>query len=62
MGNEIYKQHGFFCFICILQIDVVGHFSMDLVKIIHHKKKNIFIHHSIFFICVQSIHRCIFIP
>jgi hypothetical protein len=36
MGNEIYKQHGFFyMYVCF---DVVMHFVMSLVTMIHHKK------------------------
>jgi predicted neutral ceramidase superfamily lipid hydrolase len=36
MGNEIYKQHGFF-YMCVC-VNVVVHFVMGLVTMIHHKK------------------------
>ncbi len=36
MGNEIHKQHGFFyMYMCV---NVVVHFVMGLVTMIHHKK------------------------
>ncbi len=37
MDNEIYKQH---CFLFNMYtcVDVVVHFAMDLVTMIHHKK------------------------
>jgi len=37
MGNEIYKQHGYFSYMCVC-VDIVVHFVMGLVKLIHHKK------------------------
>jgi hypothetical protein len=37
MGNEIYKQHGFFSYMYMC-IDVVVHFIMGLVIMIHHIK------------------------
>ncbi len=37
MGNEIYKQHGFFLYIYMC-VDVVGQFVMDLVIMIHCKR------------------------
>jgi len=37
MGNEIYKQHGLF-FYMYMCVDVVVHFVMSLVTMIHHKK------------------------
>ncbi len=43
MGNEMYKQHGFFSYIYIC-VDVV-HFLMHLVTMIYHKK----------YICLQTI-------
>jgi hypothetical protein len=37
MGDEIYKQHDFssYMYSCV---DVVGHFLMNLVTMIHHNK------------------------
>jgi hypothetical protein len=37
MGNEIYKQHGFFFYI-YLCVDIVVHFIIGLITIMHHKK------------------------
>jgi hypothetical protein len=37
MGNEIYKQHGFFSYTYVC-VDVVVHFKMGLVIMIRHKK------------------------
>ncbi len=37
MGNEIYKQHGFFSYMYVC-VDLVVHFVMGLVTMIHHKK------------------------
>jgi len=51
MGNEIYKQHGFFLHVRV--VNVVVHFVMGLVIIIHHKK----------YTCLQTIqffHLCAF--
>jgi hypothetical protein len=43
MGNEIYK-HGFFSYMYVC-VDVVVHFVMGLVTMIHHKK----------YTCLQTI-------
>ncbi len=37
MGNEIYKQHGFF-FYMYMCVDSIVHFVMVLVTMIYHKK------------------------
>jgi hypothetical protein len=37
MGNEIYKQHEFFSYMYMC-VNVVVHFVMGLVTMIHHKK------------------------
>ncbi len=37
MGNEIYKQFGFFFYMYVC-VGVVVHFVMGLVTMIHHKK------------------------
>jgi len=52
MDNEIYKQHCFFSYMYTC-VDVVMHFAMDLVTMIHHKK----------YTCLQTIqflHLCAF--
>jgi hypothetical protein len=52
MGNEIYKQHGFFSYMYMCVIIIV-HFVMGLVIMIHHKKKT----------CLQTVqffHLCAF--
>ncbi len=58
MGNEIYKSYGFYC--CMYTyVDIVGHFAMNLVTMIHHKKYTFLFEPFNFFIFVHSIHRCI---
>jgi hypothetical protein len=37
MGNEIYKQHGIFSYMYMCVDDVVVHFVVGLVIILHHK-------------------------
>ncbi len=60
MGNETYEQHGF-SFYMYMCVDVVGNFAMDLVIMMSHKKCT-YLQVFQFFICVHSIHRCIFNP
>ncbi len=45
MSNEIYKQHGFFSYMCVCVCVCVVHFVMGLVTMIHHKK----------YMCLQTI-------
>jgi hypothetical protein len=42
-------------------VDVVGNFAMDSVIMMSHKKCT-YLQMIQFFICVHSIHRCIFNP
>jgi hypothetical protein len=52
MGNETYKQHCFFFYMYVC-VDVIVHFVMGLVTMIHHEK----------YTCVptiQFIHLCAF--
>lgn len=58
MGNEINKSYGYYC--CIYTyVDIVGHFAMKLVTMIHHKKCAYLFEPFNFFICLHSMHRCI---
>jgi hypothetical protein len=58
MDNEMYKKHGFFyMYMCV---NVIVHFVMGLVILIHHKKYTYLCIIQLF-ICVHSIHRCIFL-
>jgi hypothetical protein len=55
MGNEIYKQHvfSFYMFLCV---DVVVHFVMGLVTMIHNKNIYRSTNHSISsFVCIPYI-------
>jgi len=47
----------FYIYTCV---DVVVHFAIDLVTMIYHKKCTCLQTIQFFFICVHSIHRCIF--
>jgi hypothetical protein len=58
MGNETYEQHGFY-FYMYMCVDVVRNFAMDLV-IMMPRKKYTYLQIDQIFICVHSIHRCIF--
>ncbi len=52
MGNEIYKQHGLFSYMYVC-VDIVVHFIIGLVTMIHYKK----------YTCLQMVqfhHLCAF--
>jgi hypothetical protein len=44
MDNEIYKQHCFFFYMYVC-VDLIVHFIVDLVTMIHHNK----------YICLQTV-------
>jgi hypothetical protein len=62
MGNEIYKQHGFFSYMYMCVVDVVVHFVINKFGNNDTSQKNNVYKLFNFFICVHSIHKCILYP
>jgi hypothetical protein len=61
MGNEIYKSHGFFLYMYVY-VDVVGHFAMNLVTMIYHKKYTCLQTIQFLHLCALNTSRCMFNP